>query len=153
MKSISLLIFSIITATSMAATSEQMIMVGRHYYRNVDKTGKSYFEKARQEATDAGFKKAYFSDANAQKNYIYSIDLDTLQETGLSFEEFATQQGFTAQSNFIGRRFLFIRFSSHSGITELDIGISMCYGYMSVLEKKAGTDEERIRGVTVKCCL
>ena len=152
MKSIAFLIFSVVTATCTAATSEQMIMVGRHYYRDAGKSGKPYFERDRREAADAGFKNAYFSDSNTQKNYVYSIDRDVIEETAMTFEEFATQQGFSAQANLVGRRFLFIKFSSHSEITELDVGVSICHGFMSIIEKKSGSDEERIRGITVKCC-
>ncbi len=152
MKSIILVFFLQTLSICMAATAEQMLLAGRYYYRAKGEDGKPYFDKTRKEAEKAGFRKAYFTNANTRKNYIYSIDLDKIEETEIAFEQFAAQEGFAAKENSIGRKFLFIRFSSYNEITNLDVGVSRCHGYRSVIEKQAGSTEERIRDITVKCC-
>ena len=145
-----LLLLTVVSETFVAST-DQLLKIGRHLYRDAAPDGAFSYATERKRAADKNLRYAIFEDTIEKKRYTYSISEDQLIETSATIEEFA-ERNFESASASIGRSFLVVRIRPAQSDIHVDVGISDCFGRHLFLRKDVSTGHEKLYSGAVKCC-
>ena len=149
------LLFAFLLSTiagSCAISSDDLLLAGRHLYRDTDARGRSGYRMERDAIRESGHRHAFFTDVGAGISFIYAIDDDSIAPTDLTMEEFAAEQGFDPGGASVAMRFLVVKFHAGSDAVSIDVGASPCHGFLAAISTAPDTGLRALRPRVVKCC-